>query len=180
MEQMTEIKSIEDDPSAYGMIIPPNNLKKKVKITIVKDGEETEAIDNAELAMDAMSDKFKQWLGDEVEKFDQCRKNMVKERNETHMAALHVVAHDVKGQAETMGFPLITLVSASLCKLIEVWENPKKFPLDQLNSHVDTIKIMLAQDIRSKDHKLGKKLTDSLINVVYDYADSVEAAKNKS
>lgn len=165
------------DKKSYGMIIPPNNLKKKVKITIVQDGTETDAIDNADAAMLGMADKFKEWLEDEVSKFDKCRADVVANRSLKTMEALHVVAHDVKGQAETMGFPLITLVSASLCKLIEVWENPESFPLDQLNAHVDSIKIMLAQDIRSADHPLGKKLTDKLINTVFDYADEVAEKK---
>lgn len=173
-------KTGELDRKSYGMIVPPNNLKKKVKITIVIDGEETEAVDNADAAMDAMSDKFKEWLEDEVNKFDLCRKNMCAARNDEHMAALHVVAHDVKGQAETMGFPLITLVSASLCKLIEVWENSETFPLDQLNNHVDAIKVMLANDIRAKDHPVGKKLTDKLINTVFDFADELAAKKQEA
>lgn len=66
---------------SYGMIIPPNNLKKKVKITIVQDGTETEAIDNADAAMLGMADKFKEWLEDEVNKFDQCRADVVANRN---------------------------------------------------------------------------------------------------
>ena len=166
------------DADSFGMIIPPNNLKKKVKITIVKDGKETEAIENAELAMAAMSDKFKEWLQDEVDKFDAARKTMCDERSIDNIKSIYIVAHDVKGQAETMGYPLITLVAASLCKLIEVWDNPKTFPLDQLNNHVDAIKVMLSQDIKAKDHPLGKKLTESLLNVVYDYADEI-SAKNK-
>lgn len=165
------------DKKSYGMIIPPNNLKKKVKITIVKDGTETEAIDNADAAMDAMGDKFKEWLEDEVSKFDKCRKDMCANPNAENMAALHIVAHDVKGQAQTMGFPLITLVSASLCKLIEVWNNVETFPLDLLNNHVDSIKVMLAQDIKEKDHPIGKKLTDKLINTVFDFADEIAAKK---
>ncbi|MBL1421186.1 MAG: hypothetical protein COC24_011820 [Alphaproteobacteria bacterium] len=162
---------------SYGMIIPPNNLKTKVKITVVKDGSETESIDNADAAMEAMGDTFKEWLEDEVSKFDKCRKDMCANPNKEHMAALHIVAHDVKGQAQTMGFPLITLVSASLCKLIEVWENVETFPLDLLNNHVDSIKVMLAQDIKEKDHPIGKKLTDKLINTVFDFADEIEAKK---
>lgn len=165
------------DKKSYGMIIPPNNLKKKVKITIVENGTETEAIDNADAAMEAMADKFKEWLEDEVSKFDKCRIDMCANRSDRNMEGLHVVAHDVKGQAETMGFPLITLVSASLCKLIEVWENVETFPLDLLNNHVDAIKVMLAQDIRAKDHPVGKKLTDKLINTVFDFADEIKAKK---
>ncbi len=165
------------DTKSYGMIIPPNHLKKKVKITIVENGEEREAIDNAESAMDAMADEFKQWLGDEVMRFDKCRNDMCAEPNKKNLEALYVVGHDVKGQAETMGFPLITLVSASFCKLIEVWETPETFPLDQLNNHVDAIKVMLNNDIKDKNHPLGKKLTDSLINVVFDYSDEVDAKK---
>ena len=78
-----------------------------------------------------------------------------------------------------MGYPLITLVAGSLCKLIEIWENPKNFPLDQLNNHVDAIKIMLNQDIKSKDHPMGRKLTEGLLNVVYDYVDEIEAKQKK-
>lgn len=170
-------KTGELDKKSYGMIIPPNNLKKKVKITIVKDGTETEAIDNADAAMDSMADKFKEWLEDEVSKFDRCRKAMCADRNTENLADLHVVAHDVKGQAETMGFPLITLVAASLCKLIEIWEKPETFPLDQLNNHVDAIKVMLAHDIRERNHPMGKKLTDKLINTVFDYSDELDAKK---
>ena len=165
------------DKKSYGMIIPPNNLKKKVKITIVTDGTETEAVDNAELAMQDMAGEFKQWLEEEVSKFDKCRIDMCAARNAENLDQLHVVAHDVKGQAETMGFPLITLAAASLCKWIEVWERPETIPLDQLNNHVDAIKVMLAVDIRANDHPLGKKLTDKLINTVFDYADEVAAKK---
>ena len=174
---MNKITKDNLNSESYGMIIPPNNLKKKVKITIVKDGQEHDSIERAEIAMAAMSDKFKEWLEVEVLKFDKCRNEMCKESNAINLDALHVVAHDVKGQAETMGYPLITLVSASLCKLINVWENPKTFPLDQLNNHVDAIKVLLSQNIKSKDHPIGKKLTDSLINVVYDFADEIEAKK---
>lgn len=170
-------KPSELDKKSYGMIIPPNNLKKKVKITIVDDGTETEAIDNADLAMDSMSDQFKEWLEDEVSRFDACRDAMCNSRDAKNLSGLHVVAHDVKGQAETMGFPLITLVSASLCKLIEIWEKPETFPLDQLNNHVDAIKVMLAHDIREKNHPMGKKLTDKLINTVFDYSDELDAKK---
>ena len=72
---------MKNDNDSYGIITPPNNLKKKVKITIVKDGKETEAVENAELAMAAMSDDFKEWLQDEVNKFDTARKAMCEEKN---------------------------------------------------------------------------------------------------
>lgn len=175
---MNDSSPKEHDTKSYGMIVPPNNLKKKVKITIVTDGSETEAVDNAELAMQGMAGEFKEWLEDEVSKFDKCREDMRALRNAENLDQLHVVAHDVKGQAETMGFPLITLAAASLCKLIEVWERPETFPLDQLNNHVDAIKVMLANDIRSKDHPVGKKLTDKLINTVFDYADEMAVKKS--
>lgn len=174
---MSEAADKNLDKKSYGMIIPPNNLKKKVKITIVKDGTESAAIDNAEAAMAGMADKFKEWLEDEVANFDIYRKDMCANRNAENLEKLHVIAHDVKGQAETMGFPLITLAAASLCKLIEVWEKPETFPLDQLNSHVDAIKVMLANDIRDKEHPIGKKLTDKLINTVFDYVDEVAEKK---
>src|ERR1700730_14157082 len=115
------VKSFTD----HEVITPPNRLEGVVGRAI--DGDDP--IARAEAALAQLSSEFSSWMDDECEKLDRARRNA----RQAGMAAvqreaLFRVAHDIKGQAATLGFPLVGAIAESLCRLIEETPDPRRIP----------------------------------------------------
>lgn len=76
--------------------------------------------------------------------------------------ALYTVAHNIKGQGSSFGFPLMTRLGDSLCRLTRA---KRPFPDGDLNviqAHLDAMRLVLAQNIRGDGGALGDKLAQRL------------------
>ena len=129
------VKSFAD----HEVITPPNKLEGAVGRAI--DGDDPVA--RAEAALAQLSSEFSGWMDDECEKLDRARRNA----RQASMAALQRealfrAAHDIKGQAATLGFPLVAAVAESLSRLIEETHDPRRIPLDLVDQHVDAVRAM--------------------------------------
>jgi len=116
----------------------------RLRILVVDDGTRDvyEAEDGAcaEAGLARLSE-FPDWMNDECDRLDQARKSV----KTTGMAvlqreALFRASHDMKGQAATLGFPLVAAVAASLCRLIEETADPRRIPLVLIDQHVDAVR----------------------------------------
>ena len=144
------------------MIQVPNKLGAKV------GGSRLGAIDpaaiaKAEAALKSLSGNFAQWLADEITKLDGARQEV---RNsgvtaET-MEALYLRSHDLKGLGATYGFPIITRIAASLCRLIDDKEKRTGAPMPLVDAHIDAIKAAVRDDIKEEDHPVGRVLVQEL------------------
>jgi chemotaxis protein histidine kinase CheA len=79
------------------------------------------------------------------------------------------VAHDIKGQAGTFGYPLITRVAGSLTSFVDKFEKLGMPLADNLDSvialfevHVNTLQLMVAQDSKGAGGPFEAKLLDGL------------------
>jgi len=82
------------------------------------------------------------------------------------MQALYAVAHNIKGQGSSFGFPLMTRLGESLCRLTRA---KRPFPDNDLNivqAHLDAMRLVLAQNIRGDGGALGDKLAQRLEGLV--------------
>lgn len=80
--------------------------------------------------------------------------------------ALYAVAHNIKGQGSSFGFPLMTRLGESLCQLTR---GKRPFPETDLNlvgSHLDAMRLVLTQEIRGDGGALGDKLVQRLETLV--------------
>ena len=71
-------------------------------------------------------------------------------------------AHDMKGLGGTYGFPLITRVAASLCRMTDRDEVRMKAPLFLIDAHIDAIKAIVRDQIRDEEHPVGTALAAEL------------------
>lgn len=77
--------------------------------------------------------------------------------------ALFRIAHDLKGQGASFGFPLITQIGQSLCVLTR--DRARDYQaghLELAKSHLDAIELVLTKGIKGEGGKVGAELVAKL------------------
>ncbi len=143
----------------HEVITPPNKLSAAV--ARATPGEDPVA--RAESALAQLAPEFSDWMHAECEQLDKAR-NRVREGGMAAQPreALFRAAHDIKGQAVTLGFPLVADVAGSLCRLIEETRDPCRIPLALVDQHVDAVRAIVREHARPHAHAVAEKLTGSL------------------
>ena len=117
----------------------------------------------AEAALDRLSVHFSPWMTEEVGLLTAARTRVQDEGfNPDTGAGLNNQAHEVKGLAATFGFPVVTHIAGSLCKLIEDPDTRLRAPLFLVDAHIDAIAAALRADIRDLDHPTSLALIGEL------------------
>ena len=150
-----------NNPNPGQVIQAPNTLKNKVgfgRFTLDAD-----AVARAEAALKNLSGQFSQWMEDELNKLDAARAEVrAKGMNAATSEALYMRAHDLKGLGATYEFPLVTRIAASLCKLIDNPDTRTSAPLYLVDAHIDAIKAVVRDGIKTDEHPVGKVLSEEL------------------
>ncbi len=159
-----------NDAGGAKIINPPNYLKSKVRISGSGDGIDMSAVARAEAAIKKLSVEFDDWLKVEVDRLIAARK-MVDAEGIAGPAGEEFfrVAHDLKGQATTFGYPLVTATCASLCTMFDKLGNLEDLPENiserfklLADHHVDTVKALVAHNVKNTEHPVGRKLAEEL------------------
>jgi chemotaxis protein histidine kinase CheA len=150
----------------YEVITPPNRLKGAIGSAI--DGDDPVA--RAEAALAQLSSEFDGWMNDECERLDRARQD-VRQNGMTAQPreALFRAAHDIKGQAATLGFPLVASVAESLCRLIDETPDPRRVPLDLVDQHVDAVRAIIREHGHAQAEAVAERLTRTLRKVSADF-----------
>ncbi|MFN3836617.1 MAG: Hpt domain-containing protein [Brevundimonas sp.] len=149
-------------------ITPPNNaLRLKVGGGF---GINADAIAKAEEALKAMSAQFGQWLNDEIVKLDKAQAD-IREQGYTPATAeaLYFRAHDLKGLGTTYEYPLVTRLAGSLCKMLDDADRRMSAPLVILDAHIDAIRAVVRDQIKTDEHPTGRALAETLEARVADH-----------
>ena len=159
---LPSVKSFAD----HEVITPPNKLQGAVGRAV--DGDDPVA--RAEAALAQLSSEFSSWMDEECERLDRARRN-VRQNGMTALPreALYRSAHDIKGQAATLGFPLVAAVAESLCRLIEEMHDPADIPLDLVDQHVDAVRAIIREHGRPAADAIAAQLTRTLRQVCEDF-----------
>ena len=152
-----------------GQVIPVSNTLK-LKLGGRFGGIDPAALAKAEAALKGLSDSFGQWMQDELTKLDAARDRIRGDGYTAETAeALYFRAHDLKGLGSTYGYPLVTRIAGSLCRLIDDPATRLAAPLFLLDAHIDGIKAAVRGDIRDAEHPVGKTLVEELERRVREY-----------
>ena len=74
------------------------------------------------------------------------------------IVAIHKVAHELKGQGATFGYPLISLFGNSLYKFTKPHIPVKASHSEILKAHADAIRVVITQKISGDGGAVGKEL----------------------
>jgi HPt (histidine-containing phosphotransfer) domain-containing protein len=140
------------------LFMPPNMLKAKAGGGM--GGMDMAAIKRAEGAMDTLKTQFGDMMADDVKTLIAARARYAKTPDAASKEALLRAAHDIKGQAATFNFPLISRVAGSLSKMIG--EGPADIQLGLVDAHVGAIQVIHREAIQSTDNKMAQTLCAEL------------------
>jgi len=148
-------------PEKAQIIQVPNTLRAKVGGRL--GALDQEAIAKAEAALADLSTQFEDWLMDEIKKLEDVQAQIKEEGlNPENADQLFYRAHDLKGLGTTYGFPLITRISGSLCKMLDEEEKRKVAPWKLVEAHMDAIRAVVRGQIKAENHPTGKVLSETL------------------
>lgn len=124
-----------------------------------------EALARAGKALEAMSGSFEKWLETDVAELQAARIAATQAGyDDASIDAVWRAAHDLKGMGGAYGYPLVTQLAASLCRLTEteagkaaVRANPAL-----MNAHVDGLRASVRDHITSDEHPVGRALLAAL------------------
>jgi hypothetical protein len=142
------------------LFMPPNMLKAKVGGS--HGGIDTAAIMRAEAAMETLKSEFGDWFTSDVDRLVVCRDAFAARKDAAALGDLLRASVDIKGQATTFGFPLVSRVAASLCRLINMMPPSETVPLNLIDAHVLAIRIIFRDKINDTTNRMALELLKEL------------------
>jgi len=156
----------EASDDGYEIITPPTDLRSKVRMLTKREAAKFDPVKAAEAAIERLSQNFGTWMLNETREL--CA---AWEVIETHgpdadrLDALYQAAHNIKGQALTLGYPLVGDVAARFCTLIERLPGPSDLPVQLSARYVEAIRAMVSEGARDEANKTGAQLLETLSEV---------------
>ncbi len=146
----------------YEVITPENRLRPLVSHRPLAPGEE-DPVARAEKALIELSTEFGVWMHEECERLDRARQALASGGfTAANKDALFHAAHDLKGEAATFGYPAVAGAADSLCRLLEHTPDPNRIPMTLVDQHVDAVRAIYREYVRSDAEELAGKLTRAL------------------
>jgi chemotaxis protein histidine kinase CheA len=154
----------------HEVILPPNKLKKAVQKLKPGTKVDFDPVAKAEAALAELAEDFTKWMDQECIRLDTARNAMKAAGvNKGTRDALFLAAHDIKGQADTFGFPLVAPVADSLCRLIEHTPDMARLPINLIDQHVDAVRAITHKNTRGDSEVNAVKLAEKLRHVTEEF-----------
>ena len=122
-------------------------------------------------AQAAVADLAKSYGANTTADLDRCAALLKTARAEstaraTSIKELHGIAHNIKGQGSSFGYPLVTRIGHSLCTLVRQEREFSDADLGVVQAHLDALRLILTKDIKGEGGEAGPKLAARLENMV--------------
>ena len=134
----------------HEVILPPNKLKKAVQKLKPGAKVDFDPVAQAEAALAELAERLLAVDGAGMRPARRRAQRRARPSgiNQGTRDALFLAAHDIKGQAATFGFPLVTPVADSLCRLIEHTPDMQRIPMGLVDQHVDAVRAITHKNTR--------------------------------
>ena len=144
----------------------PNYLKEKMGSNAMRQDFviPEDILAQAEQAMPRESAGFVSWAKrylDNLSKEVDVAKAQDKDRT-TNFQEINMIAHELRGQGGTFGYPLITLFSKSLYESTKAPCKMDDTALEIAKAHIDTMRAVIREEIEGDGGEIGQQLFKSL------------------
>jgi len=123
-----------------------------------------ETLARAEEATTALRANYTEWARIDVDHtqalLDGAKRDA--EGRRAQLDLLYAAMHNIKGQGSSFGYPLVTRIGQSLCRLVAPGLTVDEAGLKIVQAHLDALKLVLAQKIAGKGGEVGDKLAAKL------------------
>ena len=72
------------------------------------------------------------------------------------------VSHDLRGQASTFDFPLVTRIGSSLCRFTEAADLSDARAQEVIDAHINSMKLVVTEGMRGDGGAAGQKIATGL------------------
>jgi len=152
-----------DDPTEVKITEPSFLLKAKAPAT---KRLLSEAIEVAEAAVAELGKDYPQRAGEKVSELDRAFEALPATGDARNaVEALFAIAHEIRGEGGTFGFPLATAIASNLCAVLEDQDHVDKPLREVIRVHIDSLKLVVSQPIKGDGGAQGAELLDGLQKV---------------
>ena len=131
-----------------------------------------EALEEAEKALNKMSEDYPDWVSGIIVKLQEQHGRCVDspERRVECFEEINHMAHDMKGQGGTFGYPLITSFADSLYGFtIKRPGEISDTQIELVKSHLDAMRAVIRGRVSGGGGEIGQKLTEGLNQAIKKY-----------
>jgi hypothetical protein len=148
------------------IINPPNRLRERV----TGNGPiSEEMLARAEAAVESLSGQFGELLASEIAKLGRLYAEGVAAEPDRQIAlakTIFEVAHDLRGQAGTFNYPLITRIGSSLCRFTENLTECDARCYEVIRVHIEAMDAVLHNGLHGDGGPLGEEIAGGLETAV--------------
>lgn len=136
-----------------------------------KAGFAEEALQAAEAEFQRMAEDYPDWVQGHIKRLYSVHQSCVDlpELRHQQFKSLNDIAHDMKGQGGTFGYPLISLLGDSLYNFTRPREEYSDREVDLAKAHIDAMAAVIGKRIAGKGGKLGQQIMLSLQKAIARY-----------
>ena len=152
-------------PSNSQIVNPPNPLRDKVS----GGGPiSEEMLQRAALAVESLAEQFDDLLESEIARLHALFERAAADPSQGMEFAKQIfeIAHDLRGQAGTFDYPLITRVGTSLCRFADELGCCRERELEVIRLHIEAMQAIMASALRGDGGALGQQIADGLEKAV--------------
>jgi len=170
---IADVLEIGEDAEFFA---PPSDLSRKAKRRASKAGD-PDPVAAAEAALARMAGNFDGWMSEESQRLAELWTAAdLTDYEAAQREELYRAAHDIKGQAATMGFPIAGRIAASLCRLLDGVEEVERLPRELVRQHVQSVRAVIVENAREDTSETARLLAERLDEVTDDYLDQMGKA----
>lgn len=151
-----------DDPTWHETFERPNELKDKVGPGPVLDAKTLAEIESV---MDEFKEKYVSQLEDDVSDLEAYFQVMSRGGTFDPKQFWSMV-HDIRGEAGSLGYPLISEIGTSLCELLAGAEDFSDRDLQAVELHLSAMRTIVTRNIVGDGGSVGRQVTEALQNMV--------------
>ncbi len=158
----------EPDQDEATFISPPGSLADKAKAVGNAGLDEAEMLRRAEEAVAALKDEYPQWVENHIVDLEEAyaKARAHPDTVDIYLSSVAAVAHEVKGEGTTYGYPLMTRLGESLhdftTTMLENASQRRSAQFDIIEKHITDMRVVIRDRIEGDGGDLGQSLLASL------------------
>jgi chemotaxis protein histidine kinase CheA len=150
----------------HTILIPPSTLRDRAMSMVAgdKDAFDFSALERAQEALAELEADFTGWMKEEAERLEAARNTARATPNDPSVRdALYRVAHDIRGHAETFGYPLAGRMADSMCDLMDGTDDISGAVYELIDAHVDAIRAVVRDNVHGSGDDIARSVVHELI-----------------
>ena len=122
-------------------------------------GIDPSVLERAERAVAAMADSYLEWAARDVGRLQAALAEARSQPgDQTPIQRLREIAHEVRGQGGSFGFPLVSRIATSMYRLLREGTSFPASSLDIVDAHIEALRAVLAQRARGDGGPTGQQI----------------------